>query len=65
MAFRRKNNARSSGVEALDRASHDTPTPSGTRRSQVERAAVGAAGIAAASVIPDSALAESSPELDA
>jgi hypothetical protein len=58
MSFRRKHNARSSGVGALDRALRDTSTPTGTRRWLIGRAAVGAAGVAAASVIPASALAE-------
>jgi hypothetical protein len=58
MSFRRKHNARSSGVEALDRALRDTSTPTRTRRWLLGRAAVGTAGVAAASVIPTNALAE-------
>jgi hypothetical protein len=58
MSSRRKYDARSSGVEALDHALRDTSTPTGTRRWLLERAAVGAAGVAAAGVIPASALAD-------
>jgi len=58
MSFRRKDKARSSGVEALDSALRDTSTPTGTRRWLLGRAAIGAAGVAAAGVIPASALAD-------
>src|SRR5215469_10206844 len=50
----------SSSVDVLDRALRDASTPAGTRRWLLERAAVGAAGVTAASaVIPaGDALAE-------
>jgi len=49
----------SSSVEVLDRVMRDTPIPTGTRRWLLQRAAVGAAGVAAASsFIPPSALAD-------
>jgi hypothetical protein len=54
----RKHNARASEVETLDRALRDTSTPTGTRRWLLGRAAVGAAGVAAASVVPGGALAK-------
>ena len=58
MSFMRKHNARASEVETLDRALRDTSTPTGTRRWLLGRAAVGAAGVAAASVVPGGALAK-------
>jgi hypothetical protein len=51
------DHSRSSRLEVLDRVPGDASSPTGTRRWLLERAAVGAAGVAAASVIPASALA--------
>jgi hypothetical protein len=49
----------SSSVELVDRVMRDTPIPTVTRRKLLQRAAVGAAGVAAASsLIPASALAD-------
>src|SRR4051794_492800 len=57
MSLMRKNDAPSSSTEVLDCALRDTSTSTGMRRRLLEWAAVGAAGIAAARVIPASALA--------
>jgi len=52
----------STSVEGLDRVLRDASTSTGTRRWLLERAAVGAAGVAAASaVIPASAFADDNP----
>jgi hypothetical protein len=49
----------SSSVEVLDRVMRDTPIPTVTRRRLLQRAAVGAAGVAAASsLVPARALAD-------
>ena len=49
----------SSSVELVDRVMRDTPIPTVTRRKLLQRAAVGAVGVAAASsLIPASALAD-------
>ena len=58
MSFRRKHNTPSFGFELLEYALRDTSKPTGTRRRLLRRAAVGAAGVAATSVIPASEPAE-------
>ena len=58
MSLKRTLTARSSGVEKLDRALRDTSASTGTRRWLLGRAAVSAAAIAAASVMPADALAK-------
>lgn len=52
------DHSRTSRLEVLDRVLADTWTPTGTRRWLLQRAAVGAAGVAAATFIPTSALAD-------
>lgn len=50
--------SRTSRIEVLDRALRAASTRTGTRRWLLQGAAVGAAGVAAATIIPTSALAE-------
>lgn len=58
MLFRRKPDTGSSDVAALDDALRGTSTPTGTRSRLIAGATIGAAAVAAASVIPESAPAE-------
>ena len=53
----------SSSIEVLDRVLRDTSAPTGARRRLLQRAAVGAAGVAAASagILASSALADDRP----
>jgi hypothetical protein len=53
----------SSSIEVLDRVLRDTSAPTGARRRLLQRAAVGAAGVAAASagILASSALADDGP----